>query len=36
MSGKYNKIVDNLAVRVALNVAGFALWLVASVALLRA
>ena len=35
MSGKYNKIVDNFAVRVALNTVGFALWLVASVALLR-
>ncbi len=36
MSGKYNKIVDNIGVRVALNTAGFVLWLVASLALLRA
>ncbi len=36
MSGKYNKIVDNVGVRVALNTIGFALWLVASLALLRA
>ncbi len=36
MSGKYNKIVDNFGVRVALNLTGFALWLLAAVALLRA
>ncbi len=36
MSGKYNKIVDNFGVRVALNLVGFALWLMAAVALLRA
>ena len=36
MSGKYNKIVDNFGVRVTLNLVGFALWLVAAVALLRA
>ena len=36
MSGKYNKIADNLGVRLALNTAGFALWLVAAMALLRA
>ncbi len=36
MSGKYNKIIDNFAVRVALNTAGFVLWFVASFALLRA
>ena len=35
MSAKYNRIVDNLGVRVALNTAGFVLWLVASFALLR-
>ena len=35
MSGKYNKIADNIGVRVALNLAGFALWLMAAVALLR-
>jgi len=36
MSGKYNKIADNLGVRLALNIAGFALWLMAAMALLRA
>ncbi len=36
MSAKYNRIVDRIGVRVALNTAGFVLWLVASVALLRA
>jgi len=36
MSAKYNRFVDNFGVRVALNTAGFVLWLVASMALLRA
>lgn len=36
MSAKYNKIADNFGVRVAVNTIGFILWLVASMALLRA
>jgi len=36
MSGKYNRIVDNFGVRVAANTIGFALWLLAAMALLRA
>ncbi len=35
MSAKYNKIVDNFGVRVAMNTAGFVLWLAASFVLLR-
>lgn len=27
MSGKYNWVIDNTAIRVAMNVTGFALWL---------
>ncbi|HXE91103.1 MAG TPA: hypothetical protein VNK82_09090 [Terriglobales bacterium] len=34
MSGEYNHIIDNMAVRVTLIVVGFALWAVASVGLL--
>jgi len=35
MSPKYNKLMDNMAFRLALNVAGFALWLATAVTLLR-
>jgi len=35
MDAKYNKLMDNLAFRLALNVSGFALWLVAAVAFLK-
>ena len=36
MSAKYNKIVDNMAVRLSLNLAGFGLWLLTAFAILRA
>ncbi len=35
MGPEYNRLMDNMAFRVALNVAGFALWFVAAVALLK-
>ena len=35
MGPKYNKLMDNMAFRVSLNVAAFALWLVAAFALLK-
>ena len=35
MDAKYNWIIDNVGVRVALNVAVFAVWLAASIALLH-
>jgi hypothetical protein len=35
MGPKYNKLMDNVAFRLALNVSGFALWLVTAVALLK-
>lgn len=35
-SVKYNKIVDNMAVRLGLNVGLFGLWLLAAFAFLRA
>jgi len=36
MDAKYNYIIDSMTWRIALNLAGFAAWLVAAVALLRA
>lgn len=36
MDSKYNWIIDNPYVRIAINVAGFAVWLVAAIALLSA
>jgi hypothetical protein len=36
MDAKYNYIIDSMTWRIALNVAGFAVWLAVSVALLRA
>ena len=35
MDAKYNYIIDSMEWRIVLNLAGFGLWLVASVALLR-
>jgi hypothetical protein len=35
MDAKYNYIIDSMKWRIVLNLAGFALWLAASVALLR-
>jgi hypothetical protein len=35
MGPRYNKLMDNVAFRLALNVSGFALWLVTAVALLK-
>ena len=35
MDAKYNFIIDSWKWRIGLNVAGFGLWLVAAVALLR-
>jgi hypothetical protein len=35
MDGKYNYIIDNMKWRITLNLAGFALWLGASLVLLR-
>ncbi len=36
MDGKWNWLIDNFAVRVTVNTLAFALWLVASVAILEA
>jgi hypothetical protein len=36
MDAKYNWIIDNPYIRIALNVAGFVVWLAAAVALLTA
>jgi len=36
MDAKYNYIIDSMTWRIALNLAGFAAWLAAAVALLRA
>jgi hypothetical protein len=36
MGAKYNYIIDSVMWRVALNIAGFALWLAVSVGLLAA
>ena len=35
MDAKYNYIIDSMQWRIALNVAGFALWLALGLALLR-
>lgn len=35
MDSKYNRLIDNIAIRVSLNTAVFALWLVAAVGLLE-
>jgi hypothetical protein len=35
MGPKYNELMDNMAFRVSLNVAVFAVWLVAAFALLK-
>jgi hypothetical protein len=35
MDAKYNHIIDSMKWRIALNLTGFAVWLAASVALLR-
>ncbi len=35
MGAEYNKIADNTAVRLTLIVAGFGLWMVAAVGLMR-
>jgi hypothetical protein len=35
MDAKYNYIIDSMRWRIALNLAGFGLWLAASVVLLR-
>lgn len=35
MDAKYNYIIDSMTWRIALNLAGFSLWLAASYALLR-
>jgi hypothetical protein len=35
MGSRYNKLMDNSAVRVAINVAGFVVWLAVSYALLK-
>jgi hypothetical protein len=35
MDAKYNYIIDSVKWRIALNLAGFAVWLAASVALMR-
>ena len=35
MDSKYNYIIDSMKWRIALNLAGFAVWLAASVVLLR-
>jgi len=35
MDAKYNWIIDNPFIRIAMNVAGFAVWLVAAFALLK-
>ena len=36
MDAKYNWLIDNVSVRVALNTVAFALWMAASVGLLAA
>ena len=36
MDAKYNYIIDSMKWRIALNLAGFVVWLAVSVALLRA
>jgi hypothetical protein len=36
MDAKYNYLMDSMKWRIALNLAGFALWLMAAVALLQA
>jgi hypothetical protein len=36
MDAKYNYIIDSMQWRIALNLLGFAVWLTAAVALLRA
>jgi hypothetical protein len=36
MDAKYNYIIDGMKWRIALNLTGFAVWLAAAVALLRA
>ncbi len=35
MDAKYNHIIDSMKWRIALNLAGFAVWLVAAVTLLK-
>jgi hypothetical protein len=35
MGPEYNRLMDNMAFRVALNVAAFAVWLAAAVTLLK-
>ncbi len=35
MGPEYNRLMDNMAFRVALNVAGFAVWLATAVTLLK-
>ena len=35
MDSKYNYIIDSMSWRIALNLAGFTLWLATAVALLR-
>ncbi len=35
MGPEYNRLMDNVAFRLALNVAGFALWFAAAVTLLK-
>jgi hypothetical protein len=35
MGPRYNKLMDNVAFRLALNIGGFALWLVTAVTLLK-
>jgi len=35
MGPNYNKLMDNVAFRLALNISGFALWLITAVTLLK-
>jgi hypothetical protein len=35
MDAKYNYIIDSMTWRIALNLAGFAVWLAAAIALLK-
>lgn len=35
MDSKYNRLIDNIAIRVSLNTVAFALWLVMAVGLLE-
>jgi hypothetical protein len=35
MDSKYNRLIDNIAIRISLNTMVFALWLVAAVGLLE-